>query len=62
MGRIRTKLVKRNAVDLIKLYKSSFTKDFNNNKIKVAEFTDVSTKKLRNQIAGYITKKIKMAV
>lgn len=60
MGRIRTKLVKRTADKLIELHRKSFTNKFDANKLKVAELTDVSTKKLRNQIAGYITKKIKI--
>ena len=38
-----------------------FTNDFEKNKVQVGELTDVSTKKLRNMIAGYITKKIKTA-
>ena len=61
MGRIRTKFIKVKAEDLLRLHKNSFTNDFNKNKIKVAELTDVSTKKLRNQIAGYLTKKLKIS-
>ena len=58
MGRIRTKFVKRTADKLISLHKKSFTKEFDNNKLKVAELSDVSSKRLRNQIAGYLTKKL----
>lgn len=51
--------MKRQVDKLIKLHQKSFTTDFDKNKLKVAELTDVSTKKLRNQIAGYLTKKLK---
>jgi small subunit ribosomal protein S17e len=51
--------VKRTADKLISLHKKSFTNDFNKNKVKVAELSDVSSKRLRNQIAGYLTKKLK---
>lgn len=44
---------------LVEMHKKSFTNKFDANKLKVDELTDVSTKKLRNQIAGYITKKLK---
>ena len=59
MGRIRTGHVKRSAERLIKIYKDEFTKDFDKNKKKVDEHAEIQTKKLRNQIAGYITKRIK---
>lgn len=61
MGRIRTKFIKRTADKLISTFKGSFETDFNKNKLQVAKLTDVSTKKLRNQIAGFITKKLKTA-
>jgi len=42
-------------------HKDQFTAKFEENKIKVAELTDIRTKKLRNLIAGLITKKVKTA-
>jgi len=59
MGRIRTGLVKRTGLKLIKNNPDYFTADFNSNKPKVSEKVDVATKKLRNLIAGYITKQVK---
>ena len=59
MGRIRTGHVKRSAEKLLKEYKDQFTNKFEENKLKVSENADIQTKKLRNQIAGYITKKVK---
>jgi small subunit ribosomal protein S17e len=62
MGRIRTGFVKRAAEKLIKAHKDRFTDKFEDNKIKVREVADIPTKKLRNLIAGYITKKVKMGL
>ena len=61
MGRIRTGFVKRQAEQLMTLHKGKFTSKFVDNKIKVSEFAEVPTKKLRNLIAGYITKKLRSA-
>ncbi len=55
MGNIRTTFVKRTAKELIELHGDKFTNDFENNKQVVAEYSTVSTKHLRNQIAGYVT-------
>jgi len=43
------------------MYKDTLAKDFPQNKIKVQEYSDVNSKKLRNMIAGYITKQMKRA-
>ncbi|HZX12296.1 MAG TPA: 30S ribosomal protein S17e [Candidatus Nanoarchaeia archaeon] len=56
MGRIRTTLIKRTAEKLIKRHPDKFSTDFSLNKPAVTEAADVPTKKLRNLIAGYITK------
>jgi len=59
MGRIRTKQIKRLGRKFITLHKDKLAKTFDENKKKVQELSDVQTKKLRNQIAGYITKQMK---
>jgi len=59
MGRVRTGFVKRQAESLIKKFKGQFSSKFVGNKTIVAEVAEVPTKKLRNLIAGYITKKRK---
>lgn len=56
MGRIKTTLTKRNALKLYGLHKQSFKKNFEENKKLVEQFIDVPSKKLRNIIAGYITR------
>ena len=59
MGRIKTTLTKRTALKLFNSHKSEFSKDFEKNKVKVAQLTDVSSKKLRNIIAGYLTRLVR---
>jgi small subunit ribosomal protein S17e len=59
MGNIRTSFVKRISKELIEIHKGKFTTDFDENKKLVAEFSTVSTKHLRNKIAGYITRLIR---
>ncbi|HTD81028.1 MAG TPA: 30S ribosomal protein S17e, partial [Thermoplasmata archaeon] len=41
MGNIRPTYIKRVAIDLLKMYPDSFTDDFEHNKKKVSELTDV---------------------
>ncbi|WP_297981465.1 30S ribosomal protein S17e [uncultured Methanobrevibacter sp.] len=59
MGNIRTSFVKRISKELIDTHAGKFTTDFEENKILVAEYSTVSTKHLRNKIAGYITRLVK---
>ena len=61
MGRIRTLTTKRIAHELIKKNENHFTDKFEENKKKLEEVADVKTKKFRNVIAGYITKRVKNA-
>ena len=56
MGRIKTTLIKRTANTLIKKYPEKFTENFDENKKAIAEVAEVQSKKLRNVIAGYITR------
>jgi len=59
MGRVRTGSVKRVGEKLLQAHKKQFTKNFEENKKAVEQKIDIPTKKLRNLIAGYITKKTK---
>jgi small subunit ribosomal protein S17e len=56
LGNIRTSFVKRIAKELIETYEGKFTSDFDDNKKLVEELSTVSTKHLRNKIAGYVTR------
>lgn len=57
MGNIRPTYIKNVAIELLKEYPKEFIAgNFQHNKTKVAELTDVKSKLLRNRIAGYITR------
>lgn len=56
MGRIRPTYIKRVSIELINKYPQAFSKDFEANKEMVSTLTDVSSVKMRNRIAGYITR------
>lgn len=55
MGKVRTKIVKRTARELLEKYPDLFTRDFEHNKKVVSKLIETKSKRLRNQIAGYIT-------
>lgn len=59
MGRIKTTLIKRTTLKLFKQYKDQLKGDFDENKKIVEQFTDVESKKVRNTIAGYLTRLVK---
>ncbi len=63
LGNIRPTYIKRVAIELAKLYPNEFTADFDHNKAKVSELTDVRSVLMRNRIAGYITRyRLRLAV
>ena len=56
MGRIKTKLIKRNVKELNQRYPEKFLIDFNENKKLITETAELNSKKLRNVMAGYMTR------
>ena len=56
MGKVRTVLIKRLERELVERYGDSFSKDFDHNKGLVDELLTNTTKRLRNRIAGYVTR------
>jgi len=54
-GKARIELEKRIARELVERFPDKFTTDFETNKKLVESLTNISSKKLRNRIAGYIT-------
>ena len=59
MGNIRPSFIKTRALRLLEIYPDKFADDFDTNKHLVVEFTDVGgNKRMRNWIAGYITRYI----
>ena len=55
MGRVRTKTVKRASREVIEKYFYKLTEDFDVNKKILDAVAKISTKRLRNKIAGYTT-------
>ncbi len=55
MGRVRTKTVKKASRQIIEKYYTKLNLDFHTNKRVIEEISIVPTKRLRNQIAGFIT-------
>ena len=59
MGRIKTQLIKRSTLKLLDAQRPSFTADFEHNKKIVQEMLNFPGKKLRNIIAGYVSRLVK---
>jgi len=56
MGRIKTTFIKRKTKELLKMHGDKFTTDFERNKKLTDSYTILTSKKLRNVIAGYMTR------
>jgi len=56
VGRIKTKLLKSATRVIMDKHGEKFTEDFDKNKGLVDESASISSKKLRNIIAGYATR------
>jgi small subunit ribosomal protein S17e len=55
MGKVRPHYIKKLARKLVKRFPNRFNSDFKNNKRMVIALTDVTSKRIRNQVAGYVT-------
>lgn len=58
-GRVRTKTVKRTARQIVEKYYANLTMDFDINKRVCDEVATIPSKRMRNKIAGYVTKLMK---
>ena len=56
MGKVKTEQIKRLANELLTRVPQKFSNNFDENKRVVEELTQGTTIKVRNQIAGYITR------
>jgi small subunit ribosomal protein S17e len=56
MGSVKPSYIKNFAIDLMKTHEGAFGTDFEENKLKVSEFTDIKNKTIRNRVAGYVTR------
>merc|ERR1712117_570658 len=64
MGRVRTKTIKKASRMIIEKYHTKLTMDFHTNKRIAEEIAIIPSKRLRNQVAGFVThlmKRIKHA-
>lgn len=55
LGKVRPEHIKKAARQLIELYPHKFNMDFQSNKQAVESLAQISSHKLRNRVAGYIT-------
>jgi len=62
MGRIKTMLIKNIAKKLIKVHAQEFTSEFDKNKALVEKYTNVTSTKMRNGIAGYTARLVKQRI
>jgi small subunit ribosomal protein S17e len=56
LGNVRTEQIKRAAKELIRRFPDKFSNNFEANKRMVKALSQGTTTKVRNQIAGYITR------
>lgn len=56
MGRIKTQLIKRTTEEIMEKNGADFSTDFNENKRVLDSKLRISSKKMRNVIAGYATR------
>jgi len=59
MGSVKPSYIKNFAKELLRTYKGYFTEDFEDNKFKVSEYTNIKDKGIRNRVAGYVTRSMR---
>jgi len=59
VGRIKTKPVKRRTEEIMERYGDKFKTDFTENKGILGPLIETKSKKIKNTIAGYITRLVK---
>ena len=61
MGKVKTEQIKRVGKELMERFPEKFNTSFDDNKHMVNELTKGTTTRIRNQIAGYITRSLSLA-
>ena len=61
MGKVKTDQVKRAGKELMSRFPTKFTTKFDENKRSVDSLTQGTTTRVRNQVAGYITRTLSLA-
>jgi len=59
MGKVKPDYIKKLARKLVEHFPKRFNSDFENNKRMVDALTDVSSTRIRNRVAGYVTRLVK---
>jgi ribosomal protein S17E len=59
MGRIKTAQIKRITKQLMREHAQEFSVDFSKNKAVVSKYTDITSTKIRNTVAGYAARLVK---
>ncbi|MCQ4153615.1 MAG: 30S ribosomal protein S17e [Archaeoglobi archaeon] len=62
MGTVKPAYIKVIANELLKRYPDLFTSNFDENKKLVSQLTTITSKTIRNRVAGYITRKVNRSV
>jgi len=60
MGRVKITMIKRISLEMLDKHRDIFTTDFSKNKEFVEKTVTIPSKKVRNLIAGYITRLMKI--
>ena len=55
---IKPTYIKKIGTELLEIHEEKFTNSFDDNKKAVSSATNVPSKRVRNRVAGYITRKI----
>ncbi len=61
LGKVKTEQIKHLGKELMTRFPSKFTTNFDENKHLVDQLTKGTTTRVRNQVAGYITRTITLA-
>ena len=61
MGRIKTILVKRITKQLVSEHKEDFSEDYNKNKEALKKYISTKSPKIKNVIAGYVSRLVKQS-
>ena len=56
----KQKFIKNIGKTLLERYPEKFTENFEENKLEVSNLTNIKARKIRNIVAGYIVRKIKV--
>jgi len=56
LGKVKTEQIKNLGKELMKRFPEEFSRDFDENKHMVDKLTEGTTTKVRNKVAGYITR------